>query len=253
MDHRPTVDEVLDHLEKVTGHRFARPELALEAVTHSSARDKDHPCNERLEFLGDSILGHVVSEHLYRSFPGGEEGELSTMKSIIVSAKTLSARAAELGFDRIVILGRGLNEKKSLPRSILCNIFEAVVAALYLDAGYDVARRFVLSQVEAKTDQIRKDEHEKNYKSLLQDHTQREHAVVPTYRVLKETGPDHRKMFAVSVEIDDRTYGPAWGANKKDAEQRAARVALVALGLIPRNEDAEESADPGGSEEWSTP
>ena len=248
MEHRHSVEEVLEHLERATGHRFRRPELAVEAVTHSSARDKDHPCNERLEFLGDAVLGHVVSEHLFSSFPGGEEGELSTMKSIIVSAKTLAAKAQDLGLDEIVILGRGLNEKKSLPRSILCNIFEAVVAALYLDAGYDAARAFILSQVEAKTDQIRKDEHEKNYKSLLQDHTQRAHAVVPTYRVLRETGPDHRKMFAVSVEIDDRTYGPAWGANKKEAEQRAARLALASLGLIVRGEDAEESSDLEGEE-----
>ena len=110
MDRRPTADEIVDHLEKTTGHRFARPELAVEALTHSSARDKDHPCNERFEFLGDAILGHVVSEHLFRSFPQKEEGELSTMKSIIVSARTLSARALDLGFDRIVILGRGLTE-----------------------------------------------------------------------------------------------------------------------------------------------
>jgi ribonuclease-3 len=245
MDRRPTADEIVAHLEKTTGHRFARPELAVEALTHSSARDKDHPCNERFEFLGDAILGHVVSEHLFSTFPGKEEGELSTMKSIIVRARTLSARALDLGFDRIVILGRGLTEKKGLPSSILGNIFEAVVAAIYLDSGYDPARRFILGQLEAKTDEIRKNEHELNYKSLLQDHSQREHSVVPTYRVLRELGPDHRKKFQVSVEIDSVTFGPAWGANKKEAEQRVARIALVALGLIPPGREAEESAEPG--------
>ena len=248
MDRRPTVDQIVDHLEKTTGHRFTRSELAVEALTHSSARDKDHPCNERFEFLGDAILGHVISEHLFSAFPGKEEGDLSTMKSIIVSARTLSARSLDLGFDRIVILGRGLTEKKGLPSSILGNVFEAVVAAIYLDAGYDAARKFILGQLEAKTDEIRKNEHELNYKSLLQDYSQREHSVVPTYRVLREIGPDHRKKFHVSVEVDSASFGPAWGANKKEAEQRAARMALVSLGLIPPGREAEESAEPGDAE-----
>lgn len=249
MDRRPSIEQIIDHLEKTTGHRFLRPELALEALTHSSARDKDHPCNERFEFLGDAILGHVISEHLFTLFPRKEEGELSTMKSIIVSARTLAARSLELGFDRIVVLGRGLTEKKGLPSSILGNVFESIVAALYLDAGYEVARRFILEQLEAKTDEIRKNEHELNYKSLLQDFTQREHSVVPTYRVLRELGPDHRKKFQVSVEVDSTSYGPAWGVNKKEAEQKAARAALVTLGLIPPGRDFEDSAEPGDPEE----
>jgi ribonuclease III len=249
MDRHPTVDQIVDHLEKTTGHRFIRPELAVEALTHSSARDKDHPCNERFEFLGDAILGHVISEYLFHAFPSKEEGELSTMKSIIVSARTLSARSLELQFDQIVILGRGLTEKKGLPSSILGNVFESVVAALYLDAGYDVAKKFILSQLQAKTDEIRKNEHELNYKSLLQDYTQREYSVVPTYRVLRELGPDHRKKFQVSVEVDATPYGPAWGVNKKEAEQKAARAALVTLGLIPPGREAEESSDPGDLED----
>ena len=249
MDRRPTADQIIEHLEKTTGHRFKRPELAVEALTHSSARDKDHPCNERFEFLGDAILGHVISEHLFSLFPQKEEGELSTMKSIIVSARTLSARSLALGFDGIVILGRGLTDKKGLPPSILGNVFESVVAAIYLDAGYDAARKFILSQLEAKTDEIRKNEHELNYKSLLQDFTQREHSVVPTYRVMRELGPDHRKKFQVSVEVDSTSYGPAWGVNKKEAEQRAARAALVSLGLIPPGREVEESAEPGDLED----
>ena len=249
MDRRPTADQIVEHLEKTTGHRFTHPELAVEALTHSSARDKDHPCNERFEFLGDAILGHVISEHLFQAFPHKEEGDRSTMKSIIVSARTLSARSLDLGFDRIVILGRGLTEKKGLPSSILGNVFESVVAAIYLDAGFEAARRFILGQLESKTDEIRKNEHEPNYKSLLQDHTQREHSVVPTYRVLRELGPDHRKKFQVSVEVDSTSYGPAWGVNKKEAEQKAARVALAALGLIPPGRDAPESSEPGDLED----
>ena len=125
---RPSEEEILAHLEAKLQHRFKDARLAVQALTHSSAKDKDFPCNERLEFLGDAILGHVISEHLFNHFPGYEEGDLSTMKSIIVSAKTLSEKARELELERIIILGRGLTEKRQLPRCILCNAFEAVVA-----------------------------------------------------------------------------------------------------------------------------
>ncbi len=229
---RPNEEEIVRHLEGKIGYRFRNAALAVQALTHSSAKDKDLPCNERLEFLGDAILGQVISEYLFHHFPAYEEGELSTMKSIIVSAKTLSERARELGLDRVVILGRGLAEKRALPRSILCNAFEALVAALYLDGGFEAARGFVLENLRRKVDEILKDEHEKNYKSLLQDYAQRTMAKIPCYRVTKEVGPDHKKMFEVIVELDGLQYGPAWGVNKKEAEQRAAKLALQQLGLL---------------------
>jgi ribonuclease-3 len=229
---RPTEQEVLDHLEARMGHRFRDGKLALQAMTHSSAKERDLPCNERLEFLGDAVLGHVISEHLFHDFPGYEEGELSTMKSIIVSAKTLSQRARELELEKVILLGRGLTEKKLLPRSILCNAFEALIAALYLDAGLEKAREFILKNLRVKVDEILKDEHEKNYKSLLQDYAQRKTSQVPCYRVTREFGPDHKKMFEVVVELDGTPHGPALGANKKEAEQRAAKRALQDLGLL---------------------
>jgi ribonuclease-3 len=229
---RPNEEEILAHLEAKLQHRFKNAKLAVQALTHSSAKDKDYPCNERLEFLGDAILGHVISEHLFHHFPGYEEGDLSTMKSIIVSAKTLSEKARELELDRVIILGRGLTEKRQLPRSILCNAFEAVVAALYLDGGMETARTFILGNLKMKVDEILKDEHEKNYKSLLQDYAQRRVNAIPVYRVMKEVGPDHKKMFQVVVELNSTQYGPAWGANKKEAEQRAAKLALEQLGLL---------------------
>ncbi|MBI2931223.1 MAG: ribonuclease III [Planctomycetes bacterium] len=240
----PPREKILDHLERVVGRRFANPGLGLQALTHSSAKEKDLPCNERLEFLGDAILGQVVSELLYSKFPDYEEGELSTMKSIIVSAKTLSAHAQDLELDKVIILGRGLREKKSLPRSILCNALEALIAALYLDAGFDAARQFVLKLVSTKLDEILLDRHEKNYKSLLQDYAQRRLAAIPTYRVLKEVGPDHKKLFQVVVELDGRVHGPSWGANKKEAEQKAARRALATLGLITPGENGKEEEEP---------
>ena len=236
---RPTDEEILDHLEARLNYRFKDVALAVQALTHSSAKDKDLPCNERLEFLGDAILGQVVSEYLYQNFPGYQEGDLSTMKSIIVSAKTLAEKSRELDLDRIIILGRGLAEKRNLPRSILCDAFEAVIAALYLDGGFDVARDFVLVNLRIKVDQILKDEHEKNYKSLLQDFAQRNMSAIPAYRVVKEEGPDHKKMFQVIVELGGKQYGPSWGSNKKEAEQRAAKDALKELGLLAVEAGAE--------------
>lgn len=229
---------LVDALVARIGHRFTDASIAQQALTHSSAKDKDHPSNERLEFFGDAVLGLVVSEHLYHRFPAYEEGELSAMKSIIVSAKTLSAAAHELGLDRLLLLGRGLSDKKSLPRSLLGNAFEALIGALYLDAGLDKARAFVLEKLEPAIATIAADAHEKNYKSLLQDYAQRHVSSIPLYRVTKEEGPDHRKRFQVVVDLDGRTYGPSWGHNKKEAEQNVARMALEALGLLPPPSEA---------------
>lgn len=240
------VEGILRHLEERVHHRFLDERLAVQAMTHSSAKEKDLPCNERLEFLGDAILGHVVSEHLFRNFPQYEEGDLSTMKSIIVSAKTLAEKGKELELEKIIILGRGLTEKKQLPRSILANVFEALIAALYIDAGLEIARNFILTHLRMKVDQILKDEHEKNYKSLLQDYAQRNMSTIPAYRVTKEAGPDHKKMFEVAVEVDHKDYGPAWGESKKEAEQRAARVALVSLGLLSLDAAAEDEPPADG-------
>ena len=240
----PVQTELVDQLQAKIGYRFKDAALAVQALTHSSAKDKDLPCNERLEFLGDAILGQVVSEHLYNLFPDYQEGDLSTMKSIIVSAKTLSEKAAQLGLERLIILGRGLAEKRALPKSILCDAFEAVIAALYIDGGFDAARDFVLSNLRIKVDEILKDEHEKNYKSLLQDYAQRKMATIPTYRVTREVGPDHKKMFQVVVELDSRLHGPSWGANKKEAEQRAAKRALTDLGLLTIDASAETEEGP---------
>ena len=224
----------LSVLEERIGHRFGDPQLAIQAITHSSARDRDRMCNERLEFFGDAILGHIVSEYLFHHFPDYEEGELSTMKSIIVSAKTLSVRAREIGLEPMVILGRGLAERSQLPQSILCNTFEALIAALYMDGGFEIAKRFVLDNIQDKIDEILNNEHEKNYKSILQDYAQRKLATIPEYEVIREVGPDHKKMFQVMVKVDGRELGPAWGSNKKEAEQRAARLALDTLDLLKK-------------------
>ncbi|OHB71252.1 MAG: ribonuclease III [Planctomycetes bacterium RBG_16_43_13] len=228
------IDSEISSLEEKLGYRFKDKTFLIQALTHSSAKFGGNYviCNERLEFLGDSILGHIVAEYLFTNFPDKQEGELSMIKSLLVSSKTLAMLAKRLGFDKLIILGRGLKAKKVLPRSILCNTFESMIAAIYLDGGMDAVRTFILKNLETKIEDIRNNDYEKNYKSLLQDYAQRQLTILPTYRVTSEAGPDHHKTFQVVVELQDKSFGPASGMNKKEAEQGAARLALQTLGLI---------------------
>lgn len=216
-------------LEEALEVTFHQPDHLLHALVHSSAKDDSLPCNERMEFLGDSVLGMVVSEHLFHLFPGHPEGELSSIKSVVVSSQSLSVCAKTLGLADFVILGKGILQKKVIPDSVLANALEAIVAAIYLDAGLDAARKFVLRVLTPRIEEVLTDRHEKNWKSLLQHFTQKELASVPVYRVRAESGPDHEKSFEVVVEVEGKPYGPGTGKTKKDAEQHAARMALEAI------------------------
>lgn len=237
--HDHLTDERLEELERSLGYRFRDRRLLVQALTHSSARDREHECNERLEFLGDAVLGLTMSEYLYHHFPEYEEGDLSMIKSFVVSASSLSVKAREVGLESLIVLGRGLSARRPIPKSILCNIFEAVIAAMFMDGGLEPAKAFILRSLQATVEQVLKDEHERNYKSILQDHTQKQWTVIPVYRVTREVGPDHGKFFQVTAEVNGRAFGPAWGKSKKEAEQRAARAALEALGLVAPQEPPE--------------
>lgn len=216
-------------LEEALEVRFDNPDLLLRALVHSSAKDASLPCNERMEFLGDSVLGLVVSEHLYHLFPDYPEGELSSIKSVVVSATSLAACAKTLNLGEFVILGKGILQKKSIPDSVLANALEATIAAIYMDRGLESARVFVLRILRPRIEEVLKNQHARNWKSLLQQHTQKELACVPVYRVVGETGPDHEKSFEVTVEVAGKTYGPGGGKTKKDAEQQAARIAFETM------------------------
>ena len=237
--HDQLTDDRLSGLELSLGYRFRDRAILVQALTHSSARDREHECNERMEFLGDAVLGLTISEYLFHHFPEYEEGNLSMIKSFVVSAASLSAKAQEVGLEPLIVLGRGLSGRKPIPKSILCNIFEAVIAAIFLDGGLEPAKAFILRALEATVAQVLRDEHERNYKSILQDHTQKQWTAIPSYRVTREVGPDHGKFFEISVEVNGRTFGPAWGKSKKEAEQSAARAALEAIGLLPPREAPE--------------
>lgn len=211
------------------GYAFRDPSLLVAALTHASGAQHRLASNERLEFLGDAILGFLVCETLYRMFPDSLEGDLTRIKSVVVSRETCSRISGQLQLVEFLILGKGLSTGRAVPESVLSDLFESLVAAIYLDGGIDAVRplveRFVLPEIE----QVASGALGSNHKSLLQQMAQRDYGLTPTYQVLEESGPDHSKSFRVAATIGGRSYPPAWGRNKKEAEQRAASNALGEL------------------------
>lgn len=224
----------LDDLERRLGYRFRDRQLLITAMTHRSfanERPGEVEDNEVLEFLGDAVLGLVVSDVLCARHPYLSEGQMSKLKSYLVSADTLSELADEIGLGDFVRLGRG--EEKTDGRakdSILANCFEAIIAALYRDGGLERARSFVLDLVEPLIGEVEKGPPPvRDFKSALQERAQARGLPLPTYRVVEEQGPDHEKVFHVEVTVADDLEAVGRGKTKKRAEQRAAHRALDLL------------------------
>ncbi|MBU4270510.1 MAG: ribonuclease III [Planctomycetes bacterium] len=222
-------DSLLEKLQRRIGYEFKDKALLLSALTHASGAEHRLASNERLEFLGDAILGAVVCEILFQQFPDDLEGELTRLKSIVVSRQTCTKLSEALGMQEFLILGKGMTTHPSIPPSLLADVFESLVAAIYLDGGDQAARRFISEAMGPEIELAAEGEIGNNYKSLLQQLAQREHGTTPTYQLLDEKGPDHSKCFKVAAQIGAHRYQPAWGRNKKEAEQRAARNALSQL------------------------
>lgn len=223
------MDAMLAECQRVIGYAFANPALLDVALTHSSLRTPDRECNERLEFLGDSVLGLVVTEELYRLLPDQAEGELTRLKSAVVSRGALFRASQRLGLARFAEFARGVGHRDELPVSVTANLVESVIGAIYLDAGWFPAREFVLRHLGAELEETLNDRGAKNFKSLLQHEAQEALGVTPTYRTLEEGGPDHRKQFVVAAVLRGQEWGRAAGPTKKEAEQESARVALEAF------------------------
>ncbi|MHC5010055.1 MAG: ribonuclease III [Planctomycetota bacterium] len=218
----------LAECQRVIGYHFTNPNLLEIALTHSSLRTPDRECNERLEFLGDSVLGLVITEELYRLLPDQAEGELTRIKSAVVSRGALYRASTSLGLARFAEFARGVGRRNELPVSVIANLVESVIGAIYLDAGYFPSREFVLRHLGPVLDDTLNDRGAKNYKSLLQHEVQQASGDTPVYRTVDEGGPDHRKQFTVAAVIRNQEWGRASGATKKEAEQEAARRALEA-------------------------
>ena len=215
-------------------YTFRNPALLVAAFTHASGAQHRLASNERLEFLGDSILGFIVCETLYRLFPDSLEGDLTRIKSVVVSRETCSRITESLELIDFLIVGKGLAVNRPVPTSVLSDLFESLVAAIYLDGGMEPVRKLVGRLLEPEIVKVASGELGSNHKSLLQQLAQRDFGVTPTYEVVEEAGPDHSKSFHVSAQIGSRRYAPAWGRNMKEAEQRAASNALTELQPVPK-------------------
>lgn len=223
----------LQELQERIGYSFKNPELLIESLTHSSIADSRLSSNERLEFVGDAILGMVVCQELYHRFPDYLEGELTKIKSAVVSRRVCAQMAQELELTRYLILGKGMGSRHQLPSSLAAAVYEALIAAIFLDSGkMEVARKFILDSAGEYITQAAESEHQRNFKSQLQQYAQKVLAATPSYELLDEKGPDHSKCFEVSVVVNGHRYASAWGPSKKEAEQKAAYLALRELEAI---------------------
>lgn len=223
---------MIKELEKAIGYHFGNITLLQNALTHSSfANERWHDglkSNERLEFLGDSILGMVVAEHLYRTFPDRPEGELTRMRADMVCETALAQIAQRIGLGEHLLLGHGEEHSGGRTRnSILADAVESVIAACFLDGGMEAARgfigRFVLENVPVRR------LHNFDYKTALQELVQQKKGQKLSYCLAGESGPDHDKQFLVTLQLNGKVVGSGTGSSKKRAEQEAAKVALKQL------------------------
>lgn len=235
-----TQKETLQAVQELIGYRFKSPELLAEALTHASIADSRLNSNERMEFVGDAILGMVVCRELYERFPDYLEGELTKVKSAVVSRRTCAQIASEIGLAAHLFLGKGVNSRAQLPSSLAAAVYEAIIAAIFFDSGdIEQARKFILDTASEHIRQAAESEHQRNFKSQLQQYAQKVLAATPQYDLLDEKGPDHSKCFEVAVVIQGRRYDSAWGPSKKEAEQKAAYLALRELGVLDEAEEFE--------------
>ncbi|UCF33777.1 MAG: ribonuclease III [Phycisphaerales bacterium] len=221
--------DLLTHGQELVEHVFDDPSKLLVALTHSSIADTRLESNERLEFLGDAVLGLIVCEDLYRRFPDWLEGDLTKVKSAVVSRRTCATVSDEIGLTDLLILGKGVAARSNLPVSLRAAVFESVVGALFLDGGFEAAKPFVLEHMRKHIDKSVESEDQGNHKSALQQYAQRWLSATPQYETLDEQGPDHSKCFEVCVAVAGERYPSAWGPSKKAAEQEAARRTLDLL------------------------
>jgi ribonuclease III len=220
------LEEKLASCEAVLQYQFRDRALLQRCLTHSSVARTRLDSNERLEFLGDAILGTLVCDMLYHRFPEEPEGELTRIKSSLVSRNTCAAITRQCGLQDFLLLGKGLGVGDAMPQSIMAAVFESLVGGVYLDGGLEAVRPFVERVISVEIDRALELTHLKNYKSVLQQVSQKMYGETPVYRLLDEKGPDHSKCFKVSAAIGPQLFPAAWGPNKKEAEQRAALNAL---------------------------
>ena len=225
--------ERVEALEQALGMKFSNPLLLREALTHRSYLneiDQAWPSNERLEFLGDAVLGMISTDYLFRRFPDLGEGELTNLRSALVRTETLARFAQSIRLGRYLFLGRGeeMSSGRRRPGGLAC-AFEALLGAIYLDQGFDSVRKFALGFLEPELTAVLEGRLHKNAKSVLQELVQARMQQTPAYFLVEEAGPDHAKAFTVEVRVGNRVLGRGQDRSKRGAEQAAAERALENL------------------------
>ncbi len=222
-------------ITNILGYEFRDPAILAEALRHASVAHTRKNSNERMEFLGDSILSFVVCEHLFREYPDFLEGDLTKIKSAVVSRRICAVVSREIGLADLITLGKGMSRGSEIPESVTSAVYESIIAGIYLDGGIDPARDFIARTLFKHIVELNKPGsiHD-NYKSTLQTVSQRQFTSNPQYTLLSETGPDHAKSFEVCVIIAGQRFPAAWSNTKKQAEQTAALHALVELGYATK-------------------
>jgi len=225
-------EETLQQIEQIIGYTFSNRNLLAKAFTHSSSVDNRLLSNERLEFFGDAVLAAVICQALFERFSGYLEGDLTKIKSMLVSRGTCARVTKQLGLQKFLKVGKGMVTGRALSSSLVAGLLEAVIAAIYVDSGFDAARSFILRTFASLIDRADAEQAQGNFKSLLQQYAQQRFNATPVYALLDEKGPDHNKCFESAVILADRHFLSAWGTNKKEAEQKAALNALIELGVL---------------------
>ena len=224
--------QTLLDVEQLLEYHFSNPSYLQEALCHSSCADDRLDSNERLEFFGDSVLAIVICQRLFEEFPSYFEGDLTKIKSMLVSRKTCSKVSNDLGLTEYIQVGKGMSHTRAMSGSISAGALESIIAAIYLDGGFEASRDFILRQFDPYIERANAAQHHENFKSVLQQHAQQTFGSTPIYELLDEKGPDHNKCFESVVMIGSRSFQSAWGVTKKEAEQKAAKEALIELEII---------------------
>lgn len=229
------IEKDFSEFEKKIGVKFKDKNLLKEAFTHRSYINENRKCgwphNERLEFLGDAVLELVVTDYLFYKYPENTEGELTSYRAALVNTQSISEGASLWGMNEYLLLSKG--EAKDVGKArhyILANSFEAMIGAIYLDQGYEVAQEFIAKSLFHKTDEMVKKELWRDAKSRFQEKAQEFEGITPAYSIIKESGPDHDKQFTVGVFLEEDLIVEGKGMSKQEAEQKAAQKALEIKG-----------------------
>ncbi|MDI6734594.1 MAG: ribonuclease III [bacterium] len=225
----------LNEMQSALSLEFKNIDLLNQSLTHTSyayelSSDRNNGGilqNERMEFLGDVVLGLIVSEYIYQKYPDYMEGDLAKIRAKVVSRPILAKRAKHLELGKYLLLGKGEEITEGRHRhSILADTMEALIGAIYLDSGLEKSRYFILAQFEEEIEKITDNVHVQDYKTDFQEWTQKKFKTLPFYKVINREGPDHERIFEIAVMVKGETYGIGKGGSKKEAEQRAAYFAL---------------------------